>query len=110
MIDSLIKKSHKLRRNLLTIFTPEFVWPEYVNIDGVHIKVRNEPYSFGIKLSLTKKLYEGPERNLLKNENLVGENIIEFGSSIGVLSAILAKKVGDKGRVISVEASERISS
>jgi FkbM family methyltransferase len=105
----LLKKFYSFRRKLLTIITPEFIWPKYVNIDGAKIKVRNEPYTFGIKLSLTKRLYEGPERNLLHNKDISGESVIELGGSIGVLTAYLANKVGEKGKVISVEASKRVS-
>lgn len=105
-----LKKLYNFRRNLLTVLTPEFIWPKYVNIDGTKIKVRNEPYTFGIKLSLTRRLYEGPERNLLHNKDITGENVIELGGSIGVLTSYLANKVGEKGKVISVEASERVSS
>lgn len=110
MKNFLLKKFYNFRRNLLTIITPEFIWPKYVNIDGTKIKVRNEPYTFGIKLSLTRRLYEGPERNLLHNKDITGESAIELGSSIGVLTAYLANKVGEKGKVVSVEASERVSS
>ena len=109
MKNILFRTFTSLRRNFLTFVTPEFFWPKYVNIDGVEIKIRNEPYTFGIKYSLIKQKYEGPERNLIRNRDFYGESVIELGGSIGVLTAILSKKVGSKGMVISVEASERIS-
>ena len=98
-----------LRRNFLTFITPEFVWPKSVIIDNVDIKIRGEPSTFGIKLSLKKGEYEGPERNLLKPYNLIGKTIIEMGGSIGILTAVLGNKVGKKGKVISIEASKKIS-
>lgn len=106
----LAKVFYNLRRNILTFLVPEFVWPQYVNIDDVKIKLRREPYTFGIKLSLRKGEYEGPERNLIRPYDLKGEVIIEMGGSIGILTAVLAKKVGNAGKVISIEASKRISS
>ncbi|NWG27908.1 MAG: FkbM family methyltransferase [Ignavibacteriaceae bacterium] len=88
---------------------PEFFWPEYIFIDNTKIKLRGEPYSFGIKHILKKGDYELPERKLLRPCNLEGETIIEMGGSIGILTAILANKVGNSGKVISIEASEKIS-
>jgi len=38
-----------LRRWTLRNFVPEAVWPKSVNVDGVAIKLRNAPYSFGTK-------------------------------------------------------------
>lgn len=106
----IINKLLTIRRNFLTFITPEFFWPKTVVIDDVRIKVRGEPYSFGIKLVLKRGEYEGLERKLLKSYDLTGETIIEMGGSIGILTAVLSKKVGNKGHVISVEASKKISS
>lgn len=105
-----IKTLDNLRRNILKFVVPEFVWPRDIIIDNAKIKLRGAPYNFGIKLSLKKGEYEGPERNLIRSYNLNGEVIIEMGGSIGILTAILANKVGNNGKVISVEASQRISS
>lgn len=49
MKDHVIKILGNLRRNILTFLVPEFVWPEYVIIDNVKIKLRGAPYTFGIK-------------------------------------------------------------
>lgn len=110
MKNSAIKKLVSLRRNFLTFVVPEFFWPENIILDNAKIKLRGAPYTFGIKLSLKKGEYEGPERNLIRSYNLEGEVIIEMGGSIGILTAIMANKVGSAGMVISIEASQRISS
>jgi FkbM family methyltransferase len=101
---------YSLRRKVLKLFVPEFIWPKETNIDGAFIKIRNTPYSFGTKLSLVKGDYEVFERNLIKSKIESGDIVFEMGGSIGVLTSILSEKVGVKGKVFSVEASESIVS
>ncbi len=103
------EKISSLRRYILKFIVPEFIWPEYIIIDNAKIKLRGAPYGFGIKLILKKGEYEVSERNLIRSCNLDGEAVIEMGGSIGILTAILVNKVGPSGKVISVEASEKIS-
>jgi FkbM family methyltransferase len=87
---------------------PEWVWPEYVVLDGVQIRIRNTPYSFATKRILVNGEYEAGERTLLKGKIIPGDTIIEMGGSIGILTAILSRLTGKSGRVISIEASQRI--
>lgn len=102
---------YRLRSTLLRTLIPEFVWPKWVVIDGARIKVRNTPYSFGVKRVLTQKLgdYELGERKLLVGLLELGDVVVEMGGSIGVLTAIIAEKVGSSGFVISVEASVKLT-
>lgn len=103
------KKYWSFRRKLLKTFVPEFVWPQQAEIDGVIFKIRGTPYSYGTKQALKTGNYEVCERKLLQNQISPGDVIIEMGGSIGVLTAILAKMAGDKGSVISIEASQNIA-
>lgn len=98
-----------IRRKLLRTFVPEFIWPKESIIDGVPFKIRNTPYSFGTKRALQTGNYEVSERHLLQQQTKAGDIVIEMGGSVGVLTAILAHHVGEKGLVISVEASENIT-
>jgi len=98
-----------LRRKILKIIIPEFCWPRHVIIEGTKFKIRNTPYSFGTKLEIVKGEYEIPERILLKDEIIAGDVIIEMGGSIGVLTAILQNMTGEKGFVVSIEASSNLS-
>lgn len=99
----------KLRRWILRRFVPEIVWPSYVILDGVKIAVRGMPYSFGVKLSLSKRQYEQSERTLLCKVIKPGCSVLEMGGSIGILATICVNKVGPEGRVVSVEAAEWIA-
>lgn len=108
MDNQLIKSYWKIRRRLLRWIIPEWVWPEYVELDGVQIRIRHAPYSFATKRILVKGEYETSERDLLKGKIIPGDNIIEMGGSIGILTAILSHMTGKSGKVISVEASPQI--
>lgn len=96
----------KLRRYLLKVMVPEFVWPNEIEIDDVVIRLRGAPYSFGIKRLLTKNpdAYEKAERKFLKVLK-ADDHVLEFGSSIGVLTALICERVS-AGRVISIEVSK----
>jgi hypothetical protein len=100
---------YRLRRTLLRVLVPEFVWPKFVMVDGAQIKVRNAPYSFGVKRVLKLGEYELDERRLLSSVLQPGDLVIEMGGSIGILTAIIADKVGKSGLVISVEASVKLA-
>src|SRR4051812_33865047 len=100
---------YRIRRTLLKRLVPEFVWAKSVLIDGAEIRVRNAPYSFGIKRVLSVGNYEMDERRLLAKIIQPGEVVVEMGGSIGILTAIIAQKVGPSGFVVSVEASVNLS-
>lgn len=100
---------YRLRRTLLRTLVPEFVWPRTVLVDGVEIRVRNAPYSFGVKRVLKRGEYELDERKLLTSILRPGDVVVELGGSIGILTAIIASKVGGSGFVISVEASAKLT-
>ena len=109
MKSNLKKHFYDIRRKIAKLIVPEFFWPKNINIDNVEISLRGAPYVFGVKLGLKNGSYEAPERNLIKQIDLKGEQIIELGGSIGILTAILAHKIGSSGRIISVEASNKLS-
>jgi hypothetical protein len=100
---------YKVRRTLLKLLVPEFVWPKSVLIDGAEIKIRGAPYSFGVKKVLRVGDYEVDERRLLAKILDPGDVVVEMGGSIGILTAIIAAKVGRSGFVISVEASAELA-
>ncbi|MDN3658888.1 hypothetical protein QWZ08_24810 [Ferruginibacter paludis] len=78
-------------------------------MDNVAIPIRNMPFSFGTKRGLIRNEYELPERQLISNQLKSSDIVIEMGGSIGILTAIISKYVGPQGKIISVEASKRIT-
>ena len=103
------KYFYMFRRFFLRNLIPEFFWPEAVLIDGVLVKLRNQPYSFGIKWLLSKnhEKYELAERSFIRELD-EGDHVLEFGGSIGIVTALISKAIGGSGRIVSVEASEEL--
>lgn len=108
-MQSIRKKYWALRRYFLKNFVPEFIWPEYITLNSVDIPIRNMQFSFGTKNSLIKGYYEVAERQLLQNCLRPKDIVIEMGGSVGILTAIISRYVGPEGRVISVEASKKLT-
>ena len=65
------------------------------------------PFSFGTKLSLSAGSYELPERILCSLVLEKGMNILEMGTSIGILTGIMASKIGSQGKIVTIEASQK---
>ena len=99
----------RIRRYILRNLIPEIVWPKYVDLDGSAIEVRGMPFSFGVKLSLTRGTYEKHERDLLTQVKLDGKTVLEMGASLAVLTRIVADRAGPKGGVVAIEASPAIA-
>lgn len=97
-----------LRRHILGLL-PEFIWPTNVILDGVSIPVRGRPYSYGTKWLLKQGGYELEERTLLSSILKPGMQVLEMGSSIGILTAIMAEKIGPTGKLVAVEASATLT-
>jgi FkbM family methyltransferase len=97
-----------LRRWLLQNLIPEWFWPEIVFIHEVGIKIRNTPYTFGSRWLLKKGLYEKEEAELILSVLKRGMTVIEMGGSIGILTAIMAQRIGTNGKVLSIEASKKL--
>jgi len=105
-----VNRYYNLRLRVLQHVVPEVVWPRTVKVDGATIEVRGAPYSFGIKKLLSySDSYEAPERYLAGLFLTPGMNVLELGGSIGILTAVIAHKVGEEGRVVSIEADPRLT-
>jgi hypothetical protein len=93
----------------LRTLVPECMWPRHVTLNGTEIPVRGQPFSFGVKRALWNQTYELPERTLISRVLQPGMHVIEFGGSLGIVTAVVAAAVGPSGRVASVEASDRLA-
>lgn len=105
-----MNKLYSVRRWILSKIIPEFIWPQYAEIDHIKFKLRGTPYSYGIKklLSANPDGYEYPERVFCRLIER-GDKVLEFGGSIGVLTRIIADRVGPNGSILSVEASRELA-
>ncbi|MEM1298341.1 MAG: hypothetical protein AAGH68_03600 [Pseudomonadota bacterium] len=93
------------RRVLLRHLVPELYWPKFAEIDGVKVRVRGAPYSFGVKRLLLAGGYEAEERRLLAELLEPGMQVLEMGSSIGIVSSVIAHRIGAGGKLVAIEAS-----
>jgi FkbM family methyltransferase len=84
------------------------LWPEFVILDGVCVPIRQSPLSPAARRHLMRGGYETAERHLVAQLLDKGDQVLELGASIGILSSILWKKVGPGGRVLSVEADRAL--
>jgi len=98
------------RRFILQFLVPDIFWPEEISIDGVSVPLRKMKYSFGTKWILTKGQYEAEERKLLVPILKQGMQVLEMGSSIGIVTAIIADKIGSTGKMVAIEAADSLVS
>lgn len=106
---SLIITLYNIRRKVLKTIIPEFIWPKSVTLDNAQIPVRGMDYSFGVKRVLVLDNYEMSERALIKKSVQKGDVVVEMGGSIGVVAGIVSKIVGENGKVVSIEASDKLA-
>jgi len=100
---------YSFRRWALRTLVPDAYWPEHVVLNGARIDIRKTPYSFGVRRSLVDGSYEVAERELICGIVKPGMHVLELGGSIGIIAAVLEHHVGRQGRVVTVEASPRLS-
>jgi len=101
---------YNFRRWALRTFVPESYWAESVTLNGAKIRLRNTPYSFGVRSTLRDNSYEIAERTLIVELARPGMQVLELGGSIGIIAAVVAERVGPTGRVVTVEASPKLTS
>jgi FkbM family methyltransferase len=90
---------------LLTRIPLLALWPKFAVVDGVRVPIRDSPLSPGTRRHLMRGGYETAERQLVAQLLHKGDQVLELGASIGIVSSILWKKAGPWGRVLSVEAN-----
>lgn len=84
------------------------IWPERVDLDGVAVLLRDTPLSARSRRRLLRGQYETAERELVKLFIRPGDQVLELGASIGVVTCFIAQAATPSGRVVSVEAHARL--
>jgi FkbM family methyltransferase len=79
------------------------LWPEYTLLDGVKVPIRGSFLAPKMRRHLMRGGYERAERKILARLIEPGDRVIELGASLGIVSTLLAKKVGKTGAVLSAE-------
>ncbi len=95
--------------NLLKTRLPFFaVWPEFASLEGVRVPIKNSPLDPRSRRRLLRGSYEPAERDLLSKFVEPGDQILELGASIGIVSSFLRRTAGPPGKLVSVEADARL--
>jgi len=72
---------------------------------GLKIPIKSYPQLWKVRKSLLQGRYEQPEVELLGSSIRPDDIVLELGAGAGVVSAIIGKKLGPKGRLYSYEAN-----
>jgi FkbM family methyltransferase len=97
--------------SIVTLLTkiPLFpLWPKEIELDGIKIPVRNSPLIPQMRRHLMKGRYEAAERELATVFIRPGDQVLEIGASIGIVTSFLARSSGRTGRVVSVEPNLKL--
>lgn len=78
--------------------------PDVIRLGGVRIAIDRELYSPKIIQRLYDEGYEREERIALERTLRPTDRVLELGSGIGFLSALIARRIGDE-RVVTCEAN-----
>ncbi len=72
-------------------------------LDGVRVPIRGSALSSKMRRHLMRGGYEGAERKILSRLIREGDEVIELGASLGIVTTLLARRVGGLGKVVAVE-------
>lgn len=89
--------------NLHELPTRIGLWPEFAELEGVKVPIRGSFLAPKMRRHLMRGGYERAERKLISRLIRPGDAVIELGASLGIISTMLARKVGPGGSVVSVE-------
>ena len=84
------------------------IWPEYVEFDGVKIAIRESPLGPRARRRIMNGYYEIPERTFVKRFVKPGDNVLELGASLGIVTSFILRQVGDASRVLCVEPNSQL--
>lgn len=99
--------NQRLRR-FLTRLPSNKAWPDWSELEGIRVPVRQSPFPPALRRHIMRGGYERPERNLIQRFVNSGDKVLELGASSGVITSFLHRQVGPTGRVVSVEADPRL--
>lgn len=89
-------------------FPFEQLWPVSIDLDGVRVLVRNTPLTLHTRQRLLQGKYETAERALIQQFIKSGDHVLEIGASVGILSSLIGRQIGETGRIVCVEANPRL--
>lgn len=76
-----------------------------IDYQGLKVPIKRSGMRSDVILALARNYYEIPEINGLRHVVQVGDRVLELGSGIGVVTALIGRACGPNGRVLSFEAN-----
>jgi FkbM family methyltransferase len=95
----------KLSKSGMWFFSP---CPDQVELDGVRVPLKNSPLDPKTRRRLMRGSYELPECDLVRTFIKPGEQVLELGASVGIVTCFLGRQAGSTGRLVCVEADARL--
>jgi FkbM family methyltransferase len=83
--------------------------PSEVKLSGVRVPLCGSDLPRWTRRALLMGIYEQPERRFVESYVRPGEQVLELGASIGVVSSIISKRIGSSGKLVSVEANSALA-
>lgn len=84
------------------------IWPATAQLDGVEVPIRGSALGPVARRRILRGGYERAERKLLAALIEPGDRVIELGASLGIVSTLLARRVGAEGAVVAVEPNRHL--
>ncbi len=81
------------------------IWPKEVRLDDIKVALAASPLTRRMKRRVLNQGYETAERGMARHFVRKGDRILELGASAGILTSLMAKRAGNEGRVVAVEAN-----
>lgn len=86
-----------------------FYIPPTTTLDGVVVALSALPLPNATKRRILGGGYETHERLLLRQALEPGDQVLELGASLGIVSSLILKLVGTAGRLVAVEANSQLA-
>ncbi len=94
----------KLLKTIISLVSRE---PEQLEWDGIKVLLKKSPLYPRIR-HLRRGSYEKSERDLTRQFIEPGEQILDLGASVGIVTCFLGRQAGPAGRLVCVEADIRL--
>jgi FkbM family methyltransferase len=88
-----------------------FSYPEYISFGKFVFKFKNSKLTPGVKYYLSRNIsnYELGERELVEQLLIKDDIVIEAGTSLGLISGLIAKTIGEDGQLITLEGDAKLT-